>query len=351
MLISKKLQSWYLKNKRDLAWRATSDPYKIWLSEVILQQTQVIQGTAYYVKFIENYPTVKDLANASEAEVLKLWQGLGYYSRARNLHAAAKHIVKNHGAKFPNTYPEILNLKGVGPYTAAAIASIAFNEAKAVVDGNVYRVLSRLFNLETPIDSALGKKQFQALADEILDKKNPGNHNQAMMELGALCCKPSSPSCERCPINEHCLAFKNNTVAVLPVKSKKLTILERYLEYVVLEYKNHVYLQKRTNKDIWQNMYEFFLIEMDKKETEKMVVQQYCQALDITSKNFTIKSVSPFVKHILTHRHIFARFHHLVLKKEIKNAKSLNLVKYEIGAFEKLAFPRLIDKFVINNFN
>jgi A/G-specific adenine glycosylase len=351
MLISKKLQSWYLKNKRDLAWRASSDPYKIWLSEVILQQTQVIQGTAYYLKFTENYPTVKDLANASEAEVLKLWQGLGYYSRARNLHAAAKHIVKNNEAKFPDTYDAILNLKGVGPYTAAAIASIAFNEAKAVVDGNVYRVLSRLFNLETPIDSTLGKKQFQSLAEEILDKKSPGNHNQAMMELGALCCKPSSPSCEICPINEHCLAFKNNTTAALPVKSKKLTILERYLEYVVLEYKNHIYLQKRTGKDIWQNMYEFFLIEMDKTETEKKIVKQYCKALDINTKDFTIKSVSPFVKHVLTHRHIFARFHHLILKKELKNAKSLNLVKYEIGAFEKLAFPRLIDKFVINNFN
>ncbi len=351
MTISEKLQNWYQTNKRDLAWRQTKDPYKIWLSEVMLQQTQVIQGTSYYLKFIEAYPNVKSLASAEEADLLKLWQGLGYYSRARNLHKAAHQVMDLHGGKFPQSYDNIISLKGIGAYTAAAIASIAYNEPKAVVDGNVYRVLARLYDLDLPIDSTAGKKTFQNLADELLDTKNAGTHNQAMMELGALCCKPKSPQCIICPIQMHCLAYKNKSFAELPVKLKTVKIKERYLEYVVLEYQNQVYLQKRTAEDIWKNMYEFFLLEMHKKETDTFIRDLYCDQLALSAKDFSIKRISPFVKHILTHQHLHARFHHVVLKKELKNAKSFNLVKFEIGAFEKLAFPRLIDKFVNENLN
>ncbi len=349
MEISEKLQSWYQSNKRDLAWRSTKDPYKIWLSEVILQQTQVIQGSSYYLKFVDNYPTIKALAEAEEADVLKLWQGLGYYSRARNLHTAAKQVMLQFNGKFPETYETIITLKGVGTYTAAAIASIAYNEAKAVVDGNVYRVLSRLYDLDLPIDSTEGKKTFQNLANEILDSKNAGTHNQALMELGAICCKPRSPSCQSCPIQMHCLAYKNKSYAGLPVKSKTIKIRERYLEYIVLEYNKQFYLKKRTSQDIWKNMFEFFSIEMTEKETEKKVLDDYCNVLNLKTNDFSIKGISPFVKHILTHQHIHARFHHLILSKVLKNAKSHDLVKYNIEAFEKLAFPRLIDKFVSEN--
>jgi A/G-specific adenine glycosylase len=349
MEISKQLQAWYNGHKRDLMWRNTNDAYKIWLSEIILQQTQVIQGTSYYLKFIEKYPTVKHLASASEEAVMKLWQGLGYYSRARNLHAAAKYVMSHFKGQFPTNYADIITLKGVGNYTASAIASIAFNEAKAVVDGNVYRVLARLFDVHTPIDSNEGKKAFQILADELLDHRHPGNHNQAMMELGALCCKPSSPNCNECPISINCMALKNGTINELPVKSKKVKIRERYLDYIVIEHKGGYYLQKRTAKDIWQNMYEFYLIENPQMEDEKKGLKAYCKALSIEPSDFIVKSVSPYMKHVLTHQLLHARFHHIELKKTLKTNQLPTLKKYKIQEFEKLAFPRLIDKFVKDN--
>ena len=222
--ISVKLISWYKKNQRDLPWRKTKDPYKIWLSEIMLQQTQVVQGLSYYLKFTEAFPTIKDLAKAPEDKVMRLWQGLGYYSRARNLHTTAKLVATEYKGFFPKTYDEIIALKGVGDYTAAAIASIAYDLPYAVVDGNVYRVLSRLFNLATPINSTQGKKEFQLLANELLNAKHAALHNSALMEFGALVCRPQNPQCETCVLQGHCLAFKNNTVAALPVKEKTIKI-------------------------------------------------------------------------------------------------------------------------------
>jgi A/G-specific adenine glycosylase len=222
------LISWYLKNKRDLPWRHTKDPYRIWLSEVILQQTRVNQGTKYYLKFIEAFPTVEDLSNASEKKVLALWQGLGYYSRARNLHAAAKDIVQNYNKEFPSNYASLIHLKGVGPYTAAAIASFSFNEAKAVLDGNVFRVLSRIYDIDTPINTPKGLREFEEASRALLNLSDPATHNQAIMEFGALVCTPKAPKCHSCPFTLECNAYKNETVLQRPVKIRKKKVRSRY---------------------------------------------------------------------------------------------------------------------------
>lgn len=269
MEISPILQSWYAQNSRDLPWRQTKDAYRIWLSEVILQQTRVAQGLDYYNRFIQAYPTVADLAAASEDEVLKLWQGLGYYSRARNLHKAAKAVVGDgpesagQTKHFPNRYAELIRLPGVGPYTAAAIASFSSDEAVAVVDGNVYRLLSRLFDIETPIDSTAGQKEFQALAIELLDKRHPGLHNQAIMEFGALHCTPTSPRCEECPLQSTCLAFANRTIADRPVKAGKVKVRERELHYYLFKYNKEIWVHQRGAGDIWQGLWEYYLAPLE----------------------------------------------------------------------------------------
>ena len=233
---SQKIIFWYEHNKRDLPWRNTRDPYLIWLSEIILQQTRVDQGMSYYLKFVGEFPTVKQLAKADNEKVMKLWQGLGYYSRARNLHTTAKIILLEHKGVFPKEFETILALKGVGEYTAAAIASFAYNKPYAVVDGNVYRVLSRVFDISTPIDSTQGKKEFNHLAGELLDKNKPAIYNQAIMEFGAMQCKPINPYCAVCPLNTMCLAYSKKLVAELPVKSKKTKVRDRYFNYIVLNY-------------------------------------------------------------------------------------------------------------------
>src|ERR1043165_6651460 len=256
---SGKIMTWYEQNKRDLPWRNTRDPYLIWLSEVILQQTRVDQGMAYYHKFAEAFPTVKDLAKADSDKVMKLWQGLGYYSRARNLHAAAKMVAGKYKGVFPASYEGIKELKGVGDYTAAAIASFAFKLPHAVVDGNVYRVLSRVFGIETPIDSTQGKKEFNKLANELLDISNPADHNQAVMEFGSQFCKPVNPDCKSCFFNTKCFAFKHSKVPELPVKSKKTKVRSRYLNYFIIVDKNgSIFVHKRQKKDIWEGLYEFY---------------------------------------------------------------------------------------------
>jgi A/G-specific adenine glycosylase len=339
--ISDKLISWYKKNKRDLPWRNINDPYKIWLSEIILQQTQVVQGLNYYLKFTETFPTVVDLANAPEDKVMRLWQGLGYYSRARNLHAAAKAIKLNHKGKFPNTYESIKALKGVGDYTSAAVASFAYNLPHAVVDGNVYRVLSRLFNIDTPINSTQGKKDFQLLADELLNKNQPALHNSAIMEFGALWCRPQNPKCEECPLQAQCLAFQNKTVAQLPVKDKKIKIKNRYLHYFIFNYKNYVYIQKRTEKDIWQNLYEFYLIETASPEPAELLFKD--KALKRLVSNFKVKSVTPVKKHILSHQHLYATFYELDLKAELKNKFLLKIKRSDLNNF---GLPQLINKYL-----
>src|SRR5690606_4230898 len=239
MIFSKILNHWYSSNKRELPWRQTTNPYAIWLSEIILQQTQVIQGLPYYESFLKEFPTVFSLANAEESKVLKLWQGLGYYSRARNLHAAAKHIVNQYDGVFPNNYKTLLTLKGVGDYTASAIASICFNEPTAVVDGNVYRVLSRYFGIDTPINSTKGIKAFKMLATSVMDAKNPSEYNQAIMEFGAIQCKPKNPDCKICPLHRSCAALEKKFVNVLPVKLNKTKVNTKYFNFLVVLSSDH----------------------------------------------------------------------------------------------------------------
>ena len=258
---SKKVVEWYRLNQRSLPWRETKDPFHIWLSEIILQQTRVNQGLPYYEKFIEAFPSVDKLAAASEQKVLRLWQGLGYYTRARNLHKCAKMIVNSYGGSFPASYNELLLLPGIGAYTAAAIASISFNESVAVVDGNVYRVLSRVFGISTEINSPKGKKEFFELANQLIDKKNPAMFNQAVMEFGALFCKPVNPSCESCTFKASCFAYNNNLVASLPVKKKNKPARRRYFYYFVIQSGKSLLMSKRGKKDIWEGLYDFYLLE------------------------------------------------------------------------------------------
>ena len=263
-IFTSKLLAWYAQHKRDLPWRTTKDPYTVWLSEVILQQTRVAQGLPYYERFVDHFPNVKALANASEDEVLKLWQGLGYYSRARNLHKAAKEVTRLHHGILPNTYKGLISLPGIGPYTASAIASICFNETTAVVDGNVYRVLSRYFDEKTPINQPEGVRLFQELAQSLIDQNNPGAYNQAIMEFGALQCTPKQPLCTSCPLRNNCQSKANNTIAQRPQKIKSKAAKNRFFHYLIpFDSQQNTLLNKREGKDIWYGLYEFPLLEAD----------------------------------------------------------------------------------------
>jgi A/G-specific adenine glycosylase len=270
MSFNSNLTNWFDKNKRELPWRKSNDPYKIWLSEIILQQTQVKQGLPYYNKFLKNYPNIYELARSSEDEVMKNWQGLGYYSRARNLHFTAKYIVHELNGIFPKKYIDLIKLKGVGDYTASAIASICFDESVAVLDGNVFRVLSRYFGIEIPINSTQGIKHFKSLAKSLLPKKRIGDYNQAVMEFGALQCKPKSPNCSICPINVNCVAFTTNNTKNLPIKIKRSKIKDRYFNFLVyLTKKSETVIEKRNVKGIWQQLYQFPLIETESSVSKK----------------------------------------------------------------------------------
>ena len=274
MTFSARIISWYKQNKRDLPWRGIKAPYKIWLSEIFLQQTRVEQGTPYYLRFIEQFPTIHNLAEAQEEEVLKLWQGLGYYSRARNLHFAAKQVMLDYDGKFPNKYEDILSLKGIGEYTAAAIASFAYGLPHAVIDGNVYRLLARYFGIHITTNSTEGKKIFAALANELLDKQNANDYNQGIMEFGSQQCKPFNPDCNTCPLHESCVAFLEKSVSVLPMKLKKIKQKKLYFDYFFIEYDGYTYVKKRRNKGIWQNLYDFPLIEKEKKSNKKEIISE-----------------------------------------------------------------------------
>jgi len=343
---SSEIISWYLQNKRDLPWRNTNDAYLIWLSEIILQQTRVDQGMAYYLKFAEHFPTVKHLANADNDLVMKLWQGLGYYSRARNLHAAAKTIHTTYKGTFPDSYEAILSLKGVGDYTAAAIASFAFNKPHAVVDGNVYRVLSRVLGIETPIDSAAGKKEFYKLANELIDKKKPALHNQAIMEFGALQCKPVKPVCPACPLNANCFAFAKMLVDVLPVKEKKTKVRNRYFNYFVFNHKGTIALHKRIGKDIWTNLHDFPLIETSEALTEEQLLRSPEWKKMMGKSTFVVKSISTTYKHILSHQKIYARFIEILCKDPLKNNLPKELLIIKDNDTHKYAVPRLVDLYL-----
>ncbi|NMH86959.1 A/G-specific adenine glycosylase [Flavivirga algicola] len=310
MTFSEILIHWYSNNKRELPWRKTKAPYYIWLSEIILQQTQVNQGLPYYMSFIETFPSVFDLATADESEVLKLWQGLGYYSRARNLHATARYVAEELNGTFPNNYKDLLKLKGVGDYTASAIASICFNEATAVVDGNVYRALSRYFGISTPINSSKGTKEFKALAQELIDKKNPAEFNQAIMEFGATQCKPQNPDCHICPFNKGCIAFNKGMIGELPVKIKSAKAKKKYFNFLVfISEDGKTVLEKREGKGIWQNLYQFPLIETNANVN--------ADTLETLIKEHHLIKGAPFelslynkdvVVHKLSHQHLYTKF-------------------------------------------
>jgi len=341
------LSQWYAINKRDLPWRSTLNPYYIWLSEIILQQTRVDQGLPYYLKFIDAFPAVADLANADEDLVLKLWQGLGYYSRARNLQFSAKLILSEFGGNFPDNHADILKLKGVGPYTAAAISSFSFGLPFAVLDGNVIRVLSRVFGIQTPFDTTKGKKQFQKLAQELLDKKNPAEYNQAIMEFGALQCVPKSPRCNDCPIANDCIAFNTNTVSLLPVKSKKLKVKSRFLHFLVVNKNNEVLIGKRKS-GIWQGLYEFPFLEFDENLNEKSVLKSPLWINFFKNSVNQISSISEEYIHKLSHQKIHAKFWEIDVNSfcpsDFKIVKCSELQKYPVSSLiEKYLNSRIND--------
>ncbi|NOQ70672.1 MAG: A/G-specific adenine glycosylase [Crocinitomix sp.] len=329
------IRLWFRQNQRILPWRGVSDPYKIWLSEVILQQTRVDQGTAYYLKFIKAFPTIKDLANSKEDEVLNLWQGLGYYSRARNMHFSAKLVANDFNGVFPTTHKEVLSLKGVGEYTAAAITSIAYGLPHAVVDGNVYRVLSRYLAIDTPIDSTEGKKEFALAAAAFLDHKQPGDHNQALMEIGALVCSPKAPKCHECPLSGSCASLQSGKQLNFPVKSKKIKVVNRYLHYVVFTNGKNTVLKKRTGKGIWEGLYDFPLVE--KKEGEELTKN------DLEELDFIDLTFDGNFKHILSHQRIFATFWQV----RVKHIKLIdNQIETPINEIEDYPLPQLLIRYV-----
>lgn len=330
------LYQWHQTVERNLPWKETNDPYKIWLSEIILQQTRVEQGRPYYEKFVAKYPTISDLANASEDEVLKLWQGLGYYSRARNLHFTAKQVVLNHDAVFPTEYKEVIALKGIGEYTAAAITSFAYGNPYAVVDGNVIRVLSRIFGIESSISDNATLKEIKALAQLLLDVSDPGRYNQAIMDFGALFCKPKNPNCEECAFQEKCFAYGNNKVSNIPFKSKKIKKQTQYLHYFLLKSGDKYYMTKRTN-GIWQGLFQPFLTDIDR--AKKLDTQEIKSILEEQNLGFvSLKSISNQYKHILTHKKLIARFYTI----EVDGSEKYF---HTIPAIRALAIPRLIDLF------
>ncbi|MCL4118529.1 UNVERIFIED_CONTAM: hypothetical protein GTU68_061181 [Idotea baltica] len=341
MKFSKILIHWYSINKRNLPWRETTDPYCIWLSEIILQQTQVKQGLPYYNAFLAEFPSVFHLAKAKEAQVLKLWQGLGYYSRARNLHATAKHVVDELNGKFPNNYKDLLKLKGVGDYTASAISSICFNEVAAVVDGNVYRALSRYFGIDTPINSSNGTKEFKLLAEELIDKKQPAEFNQAIMEFGARQCKPKNPDCTSCPFQNSCVALQKNLVGELPVKIKSAKAKKKYFNFLVFISEDHkTILEKREGKGIWQNLYQFPLIETKAEANFDTVLELVKQNEVLNDVSFELILYNKdAIVHKLSHQHLYTKFWIVKTKQGFKDG-------ILIDDIENYAVPILIGNFI-----
>ena len=349
------LISWYQENKRDLPWRHTRNPYLIWISEIILQQTRVAQGYDYYRRFVHRFPDLFSLADADEDEVMKYWQGLGYYSRARNLHAAAKSMAQAGG--FPTTYQGVLALKGVGEYTAAAICSFAYEMPYAVVDGNVYRVLSRWLGIDTPIDSTIGKKEFSEAASELLDTTRPSLYNQAVMEFGALQCTPTSPRCTDCPLADSCMALHQGRVDTLPVKQHKTKVTNRYFNYIYVRMGAYTYINKRSGNDIWKNLYEFPLIETSEDISEKpdILFRELEERFGKTSfsevendalpegKRRFLRLIKRGVKHVLSHRIIYANFYELVLPQDTPSLKGYQ--KVPIKELHNFAVSNLVSQF------
>lgn len=343
-----RLLAWYERFGRELPWRDTQDPYIIWLSEIILQQTRVEQGMPYFYAFVEHFPTVKNFADADEGEILRLWQGLGYYSRARNMHKAAKMVRDEMNGLFPTSYEEAIRLPGVGEYTAAAIASFSSNECKAVVDGNVYRVLSRYMAIDTPINSTSGKKIFAQLAQELISPEHPGLYNQAIMDFGATVCKPKGPLCETCIFREDCRALAMDLVDELPVKNKGKASRNRYFHYFIFERGDEILLSQRTEGDVWANLYEFPMIE-----TNDSLELDAVMALPEFMEYFGEASLLPIgkeIKHVLSHQNIHARFYKLENIVDIRQKKP-NWNYFMSDKMDKLAKHKLIFSFMNKYFN
>lgn len=341
MTFSKTLTSWYSVNKRQLPWRQTTNPYYIWLSEIILQQTQIKQGLPYYDAFVSTFPSVFDLAKANESDVLKLWQGLGYYSRARNLHAAAKYVAEQLEGVFPTTYKGLLQLKGVGDYTASAIASICYGEECAVVDGNVYRVLSRYYGIDTPINSSRGAKEFKALAQELIDKDDPATFNQAIMEFGAVQCKPKNPDCSVCPFQNNCIAYNKGRIGELPVKIKAAKVKKKYFNFlVILTPEDTTVLEQRQGKGIWQNLYQFPLIESNKalnSEELEHLIKEHKLFKDIAFE-LSLYNKDEIV-HKLSHQHLYTQFWIVEVNASVEAA-------IPVSEIEDYPVPILIGNFI-----
>lgn len=344
-LFSGKLLKWNNQhNKRKMPWKGIKDPYKIWLSEIILQQTRVEQGLAYYNRFIQTYPTIHDLAKAPGDEVFKLWEGLGYYSRCRNLLVTASYISGELDGAFPNTYAEILNLKGIGPYTAAAIGSFAFDLPYAVVDGNVARVLARIFGIEVPFDSVGNKLIFQQLAQLLLDKKQPGEYNQAMMDFGATICKPASPLCVQCPFKKECFAYNHDLIDVFPLKKKKIDIKKRHFTYFLVNMDDNIAVVKREKKDIWRQLFEFYILETKSTLSKNQLIKLFCQENELDKTKFEILNFSPVFTQKLTHQHISCRFCEIKIHREMKNLNGFQWIKRP--DLPNYPFPRIINQYL-----
>jgi len=345
MKISNILQKWYKLNKRILPWRETSNPYYIWISEVILQQTRVQQGMEYYLNFIREYPDINTLASADKNNVLKLWEGLGYYNRALNLLEAANYIKNNHNGQLPDNYDDLIKIKGIGKYTAAAISSIAFNKSVPVVDGNVIRLLSRFYGIYENMKSSAGINSIYKLAGNIIDPKNPGNHNQSLMEFGALVCTPKNPGCKDCVLNKKCFAFQNQATLALPVNKKNITIRNRYFNYLVILSDSQIVIKQRKEKDIWKDLYDFPLIETNRKfSLEELIENKLWKSIKniVNTNEVTIRDFKP---HILSHQLIHATFFILQLKGSI-DLQDNNFMKINISSIKNYPVPRLIDKFI-----
>ena len=342
MNFTKTLLLWYDENKRTFLWRETKDPYKIWLSEVILQQTQTQQGLPYYVRFLETFPTIKDLALSSEDTVLKLWQGLGYYSRARNLHSTAQYIHKECGGVFPDTFKSLLKLKGVGDYTASAISSICFNLPEAVVDGNVFRFLSRYFGIYTPINIGQARQEFKAKAMNLMDITQPGKFNQALMEFGSIQCKPRTPHCNSCPFSSDCIAYNQNKIHLLPQKRTKLKVIDRYFNYlVIIDQNGQIQLEKRVGKGIWQNLFQFPLLETNKRvDSRKKLIEKFSNKMiaQLNTKKLKLWNREP-IAHKLSHQKLFVFFWTIPSKRILKKGYSLKELKNQ-------AVPVVIQNFL-----
>lgn len=340
---TKQLMKWHaVDNDRSLPWKEEKDPYRIWLSEVILQQTRAQQGLPYYMEFTRHYPAIKDMAGADDEQVFRLWQGLGYYNRCKNMLATARYVAHDLDGKFPDTYDDILKLKGVGPYTAAAIASFAYGLPHAVIDGNVFRVLARYFGIDTPFDRTEGKKQFSVLANELLEKSDSAGYNQAIMDLGATVCKPATPSCELCPLEKKCVAKNGGIINDLPVRSKKVRVRKRYFHYVIFICNDEMWLHKRTANDIWQNLYEPFLAESDKSlDKQELATHDLLKELKIDSKYLSYEGQ---ISQRLTHRIIESRFFLYESSKPIK-ALLTNGIWVKLNRIKDFAFPKSIVSF------